>query len=391
MRILVAHNRYQNLGGEDLAALAEVQLLKSNGQIIDLFQEDNTGIVGFGAKARCALGTVYSFNSKRRFADRIKTFKPDVVHIFNFFPLLSPSIHYACFEAGVPVVQKISNFRLMCPGGLLLREGIVCEDCVGKLVPWPSILHACYRSSRVGSTVVAAMLSTHRFMGTWERLVDAYIARTNFSRSKLIEGGFPAAKIGIIPSFAHDPGGSGGGSGAFALFVGRISPEKGIATLLSAFDRLNSFPLRLRVVGDGPMKNQVMRTADGARIEYLGARTREEVQALMREATCLVFPSVCYENFPLTIVEAFASGLPVIASDIGAMAEIVEHERTGLHFRSGDSEDLARKLEWVACHPRELARMRNEARAEYLSKYTPERNYQLMIGLYEQAISKRQR
>lgn len=387
MRILFAHNRYQKLGGEDLAADVEMELVARHGHITDRFELDNAEIVGFRAKAQSALRTVYSLNSKRRFAEKIRAFEPDVVHVFNFFPQLSPSIHYACQEAGVPVVQKISNFRLMCPGGLLLREGRVCEDCVDKLVPWPSVLHACYRDSRIGSAVVATMLCTHRVLGTWEKTVDAYIARTNFSRDKLVEGGLPAGKIGVIPSFAPDPGDLGCGAGRFALFAGRLSPEKGIGTLLSAWSRLPGSSLPLKITGTGPLDKEVLRHAEPGRIEYLGGLPRHEVQSLMREATILVFPSVCYENFPLSIAEAFAAGVPVIASGIGAMLEIVEEGRTGYFFRPGDPEDLAKKIEWVERNPEELAQMRQNARAEYVLKYTPERNYELLIEMYQRVTS----
>lgn len=391
MRILFVHNRYQQLGGEDLAARVERELLERYGHTVDLFEADNGEIVGFAAKARVALGTVYSSAARKKLAARIQSFKPSLVHVLNFFPLFSPSIHYACREAGVPVIQKISNFRLICPSALLLRDGRVCEDCIGKIIPWPGVLHACYRGSRAGSTVVATMLATHHLLGTWEKVVDAYIARTNFSRNKLIEGGLPAQKIAIIPSFAPDPGCSGEGGDGFVLFAGRLSQEKGIATLLSAWDRLNGSALRLKVAGDGPLREEVTRRATAGRIEYLGTLQRQEVQALMRKAAFLVFPSICYENFPLSIVEAFASGLPVVSSRMGAMAEIIDSGRTGLHFRPADPEDLAAKIEWAANHSAELGRMRREARAEYLMKYTPERNYQLMMELYDRAIQARGR
>ena len=387
MRILFAHNRYQNVGGEDLAADLEMDLLKRQGHTTDLFEVDNTQIAGISTKTMVALGTVYSPPSKSRFAEKIRSFKPDIVHIFNFFPLLSPSIHYACRDAGVPVIQKISNFRLICPSALLLRDGHVCQDCVGKVIPWPGVLHQCYRHSLSGSTVVATMLVVHRLLRTWERIVDAYIARTSFSRNKLIEGGLPADKISIIPSFAQDSGGSSDGSGRFAFFAGRLSSEKGIATLLSAWDRLNSSSISLKVAGDGPLRDQVTRRAGLGGIEYLGALSRNAVQAIMRHATLLVFPSVCYENFPLSIVEAFASGVPVVASGMGAMAEIIEDGRTGLHFHPGDPEDLATKIAWAEDHPAEIKRMRREARAEYLSKYTPERNYELLMEFYHRTIA----
>ena len=389
MKILFAHNRYQNLGGEDLAARVEMELVERHGHRVELIEVDNAQIVGFAGRMKAALGAVYSPASRKRLTERINSFRPDIVHVFNFFPLLSPSIHYACQEADVPIVQKISNFRLICPSALLQRDGHACEDCMGKLIPWPGVLHACYRDSYAGSSVVAAMLATHRLLGTWEKVVDTYIARTNFSRSKLIEGGLPAGKIAIIPSFARDPGVSGGSTAHYALFAGRLSPEKGIETLLSAWDRLEGLPLCLKVAGDGPLKAEVIRRADGIHVEYLGALSRDEVQSLMLEAAFLVYPSVCYENFPLSIVEALACGLPAIVSGIGAMAEIIDDGRTGLHFRAGDPEDLATKIEWMADHPMEMKRMSREARAEYLLKYTPEQNYQLLRELYERVLSRR--
>lgn len=386
MRILFVHNRYQNLGGEDLAARSESDLFLNRGHAVDLFEADNARIAGFKGKVNTAVGTMYSVSSRQSMTARIASFRPDVVQIHNFFPLLSPSVYYASRQAGVPTVQTLHNYRLICPSALLLREGRVCEDCVGKLVPWPGVVHACYRGSYAGSAVVAAMLAAHRALGTWKNVVDAYIARTNFSREKLIEGGLPAERIGIIPSFAPDPGGSGDGTGGFALFAGRLSPEKGIATLLSAWDLLKNSPLSLKIVGDGPLRDEVVRRTARGRIEYLGQMSRQDVQRLMDVAAFSVFPSVCYENFPLSIVEAFASGTPVIASGMGAMAEIVENGRTGLHFQPGDPDDLAAKIEWLISHPEEMVRMRREARAEYLSKYTPERNYQLMMQLYERTI-----
>lgn len=386
MRILLVHNRYQNVGGEDLAVKDERDLFVTRGHAVDLLEADNAEIVGFNRKTKTAVKTIYSACSRRSMTAKIASFQPDLVHIHNFFPLLSPSIYYACRRAGVPAVQTLHNYRLICPSALLLRDGRVCEDCVGKLVPWPGVVHACYRGSYAGSAVVAATLAAHRAFGTWKNVVNAYIARTNFSREKLVEGGLPRTKIGIIPSFASDPGSSGNGTGGFALFAGRLSLEKGMATLLSAWDLLRNSPLNLKVVGDGPLREEAAHRMAAGRVEYLGQVSRQDVQRLMRDAAFLVFPSVCYENFPLSIVEAFASGTPVVASRLGAMAEIVEDGRTGLHFRPGDPEDLASKVGWLMSHPTELAQMRREARAEYLSKYTPERNYQLIMDLYARVI-----
>jgi glycosyltransferase involved in cell wall biosynthesis len=388
MVICFAHNRYQNLGGEDLAAKSERELLQRHGHTVDLFEADNSAIVDVAGKVRAAFRAVYSPKSRRNLAARIRSVRPNIVHVLNFFPLLSPSIYYACRDAGVPVIQKLSNFRLMCPNALLMRDGRVCEDCVGKSIPWPGVLHACYRGSRAGSATVATMITTHRILGTWESVVDAYIARTEFSRSKMIAGGLPAKKIVVVPSFAPDPGRIGNGHGGFAMFAGRLSEEKGIGTLLSAWNLIHG-TIPLKVVGDGPLKEEVMRRDAGGSIQYLGTQRRETVLELMHEAAFLVVPSICYENFPLTIVEAFSCGLPVIGSNLGALGEIIKDQRTGLHFRPGDAEDLATKVVWAVAHPDGMTRMGQEARAEYLAKYTPEKNYLMLMEVYDQAVQRK--
>jgi len=388
MRVLLVHNRYKNPGGETFAANAELELLKSRGHTVDLFEADNAEITGLAGELKTALGSPYSLISKRRMAARITALKPDIVHVHNFFPLLSPSIYYACGEAGMPVVQSLHNYRIICPGALLFRSGHPCEDCVDKAFAWPGVLHACYRGSRLGTASVAVMASTHHWLSTWRNRIDCFIALTDFSRGKLVAGGLPADKIAVKPNFAPDPGVAGDGQGRFAFFAGRLSLEKGIVTVISAWDQLKS-AIPLKIAGDGPLRNEVVRRAAHGRIEYLGVLSREQVQALMSEASFLLFPSVCYENFPLSIVEALACGLPVIASRTGAMAEIIEDGRTGLHFRPGDAGDLAAKVEWVEAHPEKMTRMRREARAEYLAKYTPERNYELLMQLYGRAIHAR--
>lgn len=388
MRVLQLHNQYQQAGGEDVVVRAERELLGSHGHEVDLLEADNAEIVGFSGKVKAALGTIYSPTAKARVAARIAAFQPDLVHVHNFFPLLSPSVYYACREARVPVVQTLHNYRLICPNALLLRSGRPCEECVGKSVPWPGLLHACYRGSRAGSAAVAAMIGVHRQMGTWMNAVDVFIAATNFSRDKLIEGGLPAEKVAVKPNFVPDPGSAGDGRGGFALFVGRLSQEKGIATLLSAWERTNcAIPLKL--AGDGPLAGKVARRAVGGRIQYFGVQPRGEILELMRKAAFLVFPSIGYEGLPMVIVEAFSSGLPVVAAGHGSMASLVDHGRTGLHFRPGDAGDLAAKIEWVVANPAEMVRMRREARAEYLAKYTPKRNYQMLMEIYDRVTGRK--
>jgi len=289
----------------------------------------------------------------------------------------------------VPVVQTLHNYRLLCPVALFFRDGRVCEDCMGKAVPWPGVVHRCYRGSRAASGVIAAMLTTHRALGTWTKMVDVYVALTEFAQDKFIEGGLPAEKIVVKPNFVAEDPGPGGGSDGYALFVGRLSPEKGIETMLAAWDRLRT-GVPLKIVGDGPLRDRVIRAASRQpNVEWLGYKTVAEVHALMKRAGVLVFPSEWYETFGRVAVEAFAAGTPVIAANIGAVGELVEHGRTGLHFRPGDPEDLATRVGWALSHPAELGRMREEARAEYEAKYTAERNYRALMEIYEFALARK--
>jgi len=317
----------------------------------------------------------------------IRKVRPDVVHFHNTFPVISPAAYYAAKAEGIPVVQTLHNYRLLCPNALFFRNGHICEDCMGKFVPWPSILHACYRESKAATSVTAGMLSVHLVLGTYSRMVDVYIALTDFARQKFIQGGLPAGKIAVKPNFVDPDPGIGDGQGGYALFVGRLTREKGINTLLSAWEKIGG-KIPLKIVGDGLLASQVAKASRRIPgVEWLGHKPRQSVLDLMKDAAALVFPSVLYEGFPVTIVEAFFVGLPVIASNLGSMSSIIEDRCTGLHFRPGDPDDLATQVNWILDHPAELALMRKEARAEYEAKYTAERNYEMLMEIYERAIS----
>ncbi|HUP02327.1 MAG TPA: glycosyltransferase family 4 protein [Gemmatimonadota bacterium] len=384
MKVLLVHNSYQQPGGEDQVFRSEGALLEEYGHEVLRYTDHNRRLEELNP-LESAAATLWNRGSYRQVAALIQRERPDILHAHNTFPLISPAVYYAAQAAGVPVVQTLHNYRFLCPQSDFLRDGSVCEDCLGKTAPWPGVLHACYRGSRVASGGVAAMLTLHRLLGTYARRVDAYIALTEFGRRKFIEGGLPAEKLHVKPNFVHPDPGTGQGRGGFALYVGRLSPAKGIGTMLSAWEKMgDSVPLR--IAGDGPLDSVVASRTERLRnVEWLGRRSRAEVLALMRDAAILVFPSEWYEGCPLVIGEAFASGLPVVASDLGAMATIIEDGRTGLHFRPRDADDLADKIGWVFSHPEEVRAMRGRARAEFEAKYTAERNYAQLMKIYRQA------
>lgn len=381
MRVLIVHNRYLLPGGEDHSTDAELRMLRNAGVDADLFEMDN-GRVAELSGLRTAAKSVWStkiYNQVRRLV-RDKGY--DVVHVQNFFPLISPSVYYAARAEGAAVVQSLRNYRLFCVNGLFFRDNRPCTDCLRRSVPWPGVVHACYRDSRAASAAVAAMLTAHRAARTWQRAVDLYVTATEFTRGKAVEGGLPAKRMFVKPNFVDPDPGPGRGDGDYAVFVGRLSAEKGLDTLLSAWRQSRSaWPLK--VVGDGPLRSLVTEASERREpIKWLGRRALEETYDIIGAASVLIFPSRAYETFGRTIVEAFAKGTPVVCSDIGTAAELVEDGRTGWHVRAGDAEDIAAKVAWLADHPKALARMRRAARLEYEAKYTARRNLDLLLQAY---------
>ena len=378
MKVLLVHNSYQQPGGEDRVFESELELLASHGHDVALYTAHNDTVRQLG-KVRLAVRTSWSGTTYRGMLAALQRERPQIVHVHNTLPLLSPAVYYAARAARVPVVQTLHNYRLLCPKAVLLREQRICEDCLGRRVPWPGIVHACYRGSRSATGAVAVMLSVHWLLGTWTRQVSRYIALTEFMRQKLIEGGLPATRIVVKPNFVTPDPGQGNHDGRYALFVGRLAPEKGLRTLLQAWKQLAD-PMPLKIAGAGPLEGLAEGSAPG--VEWLGQVHHREVIALMKRAFVLMFPSEWYEGFPTTIAEAFATGLPVLASRLGAMAEIVRHRQTGLLYTPGDALDLADQVRWAFAHPGELADIGRRARLEFEAKYGPERNYQLLCDVY---------
>lgn len=390
MKLVIVHNRYQQPGGEDIVVAAESAMLEQNGHTVIRYFRSNDEVDAMTGPRRLLLvrDMIRSEQSKQQLYALLRSEKPDLVHVHNTFLVISPSVFEACRDAGVPSVQTLHNYRLLCPGWALSRNGRVCEECLDHGL-WRSVWHGCYRNSRLMTAAVAVMLQTHRANGTWNELVDGYVALTSFARGKFIQGGLPPAAIHVKPNFLDfDPGQRISPSRSM-LFVGRLSEEKGVDVLLRAWEKLSA-PIPLVIIGEGPLRSQLEAYAAASNVSnvrFVGWQDRMAVFSALKSASALILPSLCYEGFPMTIVEAFACGTPVICSGFGGMAEIVEAGRTGLHFPPGDQNDLASKIEWAWDNQETLAEMGRAARQEFERHYTAETNHKLLLDIYERAIA----
>jgi len=384
MKILMLHNRYLVPGGEDQCSVAEAALLRDHGHEVELLEEDNRRVEQLG-NARTALRTVWSQESYRRIDERLRSGRFDILHVQNFFPLWSPSVYYAASRNKVPVVQTLHNYRLMCANALFFRDQHLCQECLGRFMPWHGVVHACYRNSRPASAVVASMVGAHKLAGTWRKRIATYIAVSEFARGIYVAGGLPAEKIAVKPNFIHPSPAPGAGGGGYALFVGRLSTEKGVATMLEAWKGAQD-AIPLKIVGEGPLAELVIATARECHgIEYLGAKLLPEVLDLMRSAEFLVFPSEWYETMGRTIMEAFAVGTPAVATRIGPPAFMVVPGETGLHFAPGSVSELRERVEWCSRNLGQMRAMRGKARQAFEASYTGDANAEMLLGIYRRA------
>lgn len=390
MKILLVHNTYQQAGGEDVVFEQERELLKRHGHQVLTYVRSNHELETHSVAKRVSMlkNIVSADDSNREIREILRAERPEIVHVHNTFLMISPSIFAVCQEERVPVLQTLHNYRLSCPAASFYREGSVCEECSEHSL-LRSIQHGCYRNSRISTAAVALMLQVHRMKRTWQDSVSGYLALTGFARDKFIENGIPAEKIHVKPNFVYPDPGERSAPGNFALFAGRLSEEKGLATLLAAWSRLAK-PIPLEIVGDGPLRTELEAQSEKMGLQQVNFRGRlslHETRSLMKQAALLIVPSLWYETFSLNIAEAFACGTPVLCSRLGAMRENVADQRTGLHFTPGDAADLAEKVEWAWLHSRELAEMGKQARREYELRYTPEVNYSQLMNIYRQTVT----
>jgi len=378
--VLVIHNRYQQVGGEDVVVRSEIALLRQYGHRVTEFSRDNAVIADYGParKASLFLSTTWNHRVYEELRRLIHRERPAVAHCHNLVPLISPAAYYACRAEGVPVVQTLHNFRLRCPAGTMFRGGAACRECHGGL--GRAVALGCYRGSRAQTAAMALTLKAHRRAGTFERIVDLYSAPSEFCAQQMAGKHISRDKIVVRPNFLLKDPGARHASENFALFVGRLCEEKGVRQIIRAWRRMPHVPLV--VVGEGPLREEAQRTAP-KNVIFWGALTPAETLLRMKGARFLVFPSVGYETFGMAVLEAGACGVATVGSRLGAIPELVQEERTGLLFDPHNADELAAKVEWAWSHPVSMNEMGAAARRQYLHYFTAEKAYLGLTALYE--------
>ena len=383
MKILMVHNRYQQRGGEDAVFAAEVQMLRSNGHDVVTLLENNDDITGVFGRVKTAVGSIYSRYGAQRVSGAVSSFRPDVMHVHNFFPKLSPSIFRSARKLGVPTVMTLHNYRLICPSASFYIDGEVNELSVTRSAFW-TVPKRVYKNSLFGTAVVAAMVDYHKWRGTWSRDIDAFITLTGFARSRFVAAGFPESRLFVKPNFLKDVYQVGGHepiSRHGALYVGRLSREKGIPTLLEAWRDID-YPLT--IIGGG---EDFTRNAP-ANVSFVGELSRNDVHSYMAQSAFLIMPSEWYEGFPVTLLEGFISGLPVVTSAIGSLDELVEEGVMGFKSTPGSVDGLVTAIRRMLQAGEDgRALMGDAARRVALDRYTEEINHEQLLEIYHAARS----
>lgn len=388
MKILQVHNFYRTPGGECGVVKAEKKLLESHSHAVAQFSADSNTLdeMTFFEKAAAYLQIPYNVRIARRLESFVSEFEPDIAHVHNVFPMLSPAVYAALKRHSIPVVQTIHNYRFLCPNGLFYVKGKVCEGCQEKSY-FEAVMNRCMHGSIATSALYAGAIAWGWHGGTFHSCVDQYIALNAFAANKLAAGGVSKKKIRICGNFVSDFAEAPAKKQSYALYLGRLSAEKGLPTLLAAARLVPELPLK--IAGTGPLEDDLRRVVAEpgmGHIQVIGHVAGEAKRCLIAEALCTVVPSEWYENFPLSVVESLALGTLVIASRIGGLPELVEHDHTGLLFPPGDTTALAECLSRMSRREPDLRGMASNALAMARERFSPQRHLDQLLDIYNCAV-----
>lgn len=392
LKILLVHNFYgsEAPSGENAVYLAELALLRSRGhEVLEFTRHSdeirNHGWVGTLKGAASVPWNPFSLNNIRRL---IAVEKPDIMHVHNSFPLLSPAIFYAARGTQTATVLTLHNYRLFCPAAIPMRAGAVCTECLDQRNVWPALKHGCYRQSRLATVPLALNVALHRRLGTWGQQVDAFVALSEFQRQRMAQAGLPLGRMMVKPNFY--PGSPVVQPWAqrqpYVVFAGRLTAEKGLISLLRAWQAWGEQVPELRILGDGDLRQQLEQMALDLPIRFMGQLGGAEAEQQIAGAQLLVLPSECFEGFPMVVREAFAFGTPAAVSNLGPLPSIVQAGVSGVVFEPGNPVSLLQVVKTAWQTHGLLERLGQGARAEFEEKYTEEANYATLMGIYQRAM-----
>ncbi|MEU0385596.1 glycosyltransferase [Streptomyces chartreusis] len=395
MHILVVHNRYASAqpSGENKVVDQEVALLREAGHRVEVFERRSDDIAARSLPGKAAVPLLVPWNPavRRELAARLRTERPDVVHVHNVFPLLSPAVLAACADAGVPAVATLHNYTQVCPPGTLRRDGRPCTECVGAAAPLPAVRHGCYRNSRLATVPLAVSLSVNR--RRWWSGVERFFCISAAQREVLVRAGMPAERLAVKHNFVPDPDARREGAGEHLLYLGRLAEAKGVRLLMAAWDEIaasGGVGVPLVIAGAGPLEPEVTAWAAGRDdVRYVGLYDTAECRKAVARSVAVVAPSTWLEAFGLVVVESMAAGVPVVAAGHGAFVELVEDGVTGLLHQPGDSASLASRIRRMAAEPDRNREMGQAARRRYERGFSPAVGLERLVEEYRTAIAGR--
>ncbi|WP_030609241.1 glycosyltransferase [Streptomyces sclerotialus] len=395
MHVLVVHNRYASAqpSGENKVVDQEVALLRDAGHRVEVFERRSDDIAARSLPRKAAVPLLVPWNPavRKELAARLRTARPDVVHVHNVFPLLSPAVLAACADAGVPAVATLHNYTQVCPPGTLQRDGRPCTECVGSAAPLPAVRHGCYRGSRLATVPLAVSLSANR--RRWWSGVARFLCISAAQRDVLVRAGMPAERLAVKHNFVPEPGARREGAGEHLLYLGRLAEAKGLRLLMAAWDEnaaAGGVGVPLVIAGAGPLEGEVTAWAAGRDdVRYVGLYDTAECREAIARSVAVVAPSTWLEAFGLVAVEAMAAGVPVVAAGHGAFVELVEDGVTGLLHRPGEAASLASCIRRIAGGPDRNREMGQAARRRYEQGFSPAVGLERLVEEYRTAIAGR--
>ncbi len=409
MKILFAHKFFHPAGGPETVLFQSMEALQKMGHEVIPFSMRRPGNLptpyskyfvtevnyhdpngSFLRKLKMATSLVYSREAKKKMELLIREQKPDIAHLHNIYHQLSPSILLPLKKHNIPIVMSLHDFKLVCPNYTFLRDGQVCEECEGKHF-YKAIKYKCVKDSYLKSTISAVEMHLHKLFKIYERNIDRFIVLSQFSKERFVRYGLPEEKIILLPNPIEIPSfRKQEGKDKHVLFFGRLSDKNGIFTLIKAMRRLPE--IKLLVLGEGEQQELILdylRENKMGNVELVGFLSGEKLKKTIANCSFLVFPNNCYHNCPMSILESFASGKPVIGSNLGSVPELVKDGITGHLFEPRDEKDLAKKIKCLYENPQMIEKMGQNARRKVEENYSAEKYYPKLLQIYEELIQEK--